>query len=51
MKLDIFIRILQLACLMLMLFSLYFHNDFMLIIAAFIMAVCIVLSFAAQKKK
>lgn len=43
--------ILQIIDLVLLLLSLYFHNDMLLIVAAVVIAVCVVLTFSNMKNK
>ena len=43
--------ILQIIDLVLLLLSLYFHNDMFLIVAAVVIAVCVVLTFSNMKNK
>lgn len=49
MKKEIIIKILLVIALILTVLSLVFHNDITLIIAAVLMAVCIVISFAKKQ--
>ena len=49
MKKEIIIKILLVIALILTVLSLAFHNDITLIIAAILMAVCIVISFAKKQ--
>lgn len=49
MKKEIIIKILLVIALILTVLSLVFHNDITLIIAAILMAVCIVISFAKKQ--
>ena len=49
-KLENIIHIMQLVCLALLFFSLYFNSDLPLIIAAIVMAICVVLSFYLKAK-
>ena len=49
MKKEIIIKILLVFALILTVLSLFFHNDITLIIAAILMAVCIVISFAKKQ--
>ena len=43
--------ILQIIDLVLLLLSMYFHNDMLLIVAAVVIAVCVVLTFSNMKNK
>ncbi|MDD3410789.1 MAG: hypothetical protein PHY12_08245 [Eubacteriales bacterium] len=45
------LTVLQIADLVFMLLSLYFHNDWLLITAAAIMTVCVVLTFRTPQGK
>ena len=49
MKKEITVKILLVIALILTVLSLVFHNDITLIIAAILMAVCIVISFAKKQ--
>ena len=49
MKKEIIIKILLVITLILTVLSLVFHNDITLIIAAIIMAVCVVISFTKKQ--
>ena len=49
MKKEIIIKILLVFALILTVLSLVFHNDITLIIAAVLMAICIVISFAKKQ--
>ncbi len=49
MKKEIIIKILLVIALILTVLSLVFHNDITLIIAAILLAVCIVISFAKKQ--
>lgn len=49
MKKEIIVKISLVIALLLTVFSLVFHNDITLIIAAVLMAVCIVIGFAKKQ--
>ena len=49
MKKEIIIKILLVIALILTVLSLVFHNDITLVIAAVLMAICIVISFAKKQ--